>query len=649
MIAKIKRKFMNLKLGYKVGIGFLTLFLIFIGVSGLLRFYHLKFIQENEETMNTLYSNLIAIRDIRAEHIRWKVNLLTNLMNENFQDIMPDKSFEKLYPFRSFKSYQISPALWNELEMNFKAMNEQVLKIKRARSPEEAHQAFNEFQVVSKKFLWENLEKFVEEYQSFLEKEKERTKKKEKIITVANVLAIVFLLLTLTIGLVFITRKIDRELKRVVKISRELAQGNLRLSLIENREDELGVILRSLDEIKSAFNELILHSQAIGEKIQPIVIAFKDLTSEIKGQSLNAERVINEVADELSQIVSNIEEQATLLTQLKLAIEEISKTVIKTTDQVKISMDKAYDAQNMIKELEKASIEIENIVEFIRSLAEQTNLLALNASIEAARAGEAGKGFAVVANEVKELARQTDSAGVEITNKIKDLQQLHSQIITSVSEIAKTFEEVRDLANITASAIEEQSIAAKDIENHGQFIKNKVMMVNEKTKEIYTAFKPIEDSIEKNLNLIVHLNEYVDELMDAFSHYQTFQVDRRIFKRINFYEEITFQIGNKKYKGTLKDFSSGGLYLYSSYKPSVGEKVQITLSVDELSITLEGKVLRVDEQGFAIQYTYIDNTNLSRLKEIFSRYLPQNIVEKEIRKFLNGAIKTSEEAAKEQR
>jgi len=633
---RLLQKFENLKLGYKVGIGFLTLFTIFIGVLGLLWLYHQKVSRNYTKRLEQVYLNLIAIEEIRSDHIRWKVNLLTSFINEEFAEVKPDDSLEKLAQFKTFNSYQISPALWNQLEAYFKEMNEQVMNIKISRSVEEAHQAFNKFQEASKKFLWDGLEKFLEEYFGFLEKEKERLKREQMILVGVYILAIVTILLVLLFGIAFINKRLSMEMSKVIQASREIAQGNLRLSLVQHREDEVGIIFRAMDEIRSSINELILHSQQIGEKMKPIIRAFTELSSEVKDKSISTEKIISEVSEELSHIVSNIEDQANLLSQLKLAIEEISKTVMKTTDSVKVSMDKALYAQEMIKDLENASKEIEKIVEFIRSMAEQTNLLALNASIEAARAGEAGKGFAVVANEVKELARQTDSAGVEVTNKIKDLQELHRKIISAVSDIARTFEEVRDLANITASAIEEQSIAVKDIENQGQLIKEKSIDVNEKTKQIYLSLKPLEEAINKNLGLISHLDEFIRELMDSLAHYQTYKVDRRSFTRVNFYENVKFEIAGKEFAGTLKDFSVGGLYLFSTYKPRIGEKIRLYLMVDEEPITLEGEVFRVDDQGFAVKYNYIDDANLSRLRKIFLKYLPANKVEKELEEFLYG-------------
>jgi len=118
--------------------------------------------------------------------------------------------------------------------------------------------------------------------------------------------------------------------------------------------------------------------------------------------------------------------------------------------------EKARNTNGIIRKLEEASKQIEKIVIVISEIADQTNMLALNAAIEAAGAGEAGKGFMVVANEVKELAKQTTNATVEIADHIDNMQTSMPEAVSAVEEITAIINSMTEFIGSFAFEMEQQ-------------------------------------------------------------------------------------------------------------------------------------------------------------------------------------------------
>jgi methyl-accepting chemotaxis protein len=116
-----------------------------------------------------------------------------------------------------------------------------------------------------------------------------------------------------------------------------------------------------------------------------------------------------------------------------------------------------------MSELGKAAQAISKVTETITEISEQTNLLALNATIEAARAGEAGKGFAVVANEIKELAKQTATATMDIKVQIEGVQGSTRATVEEIGQISLIIDEIDGLIAQMATAVGEQSAATGEI------------------------------------------------------------------------------------------------------------------------------------------------------------------------------------------
>jgi len=156
-------------------------------------------------------------------------------------------------------------------------------------------------------------------------------------------------------------------------------------------------------------------------------------------------------ADDLSkrteQQASSVEETSAALEQITTTVKDSSKRAEEVghlVAQARAGAEKSgqvvRNAVVAMKEIERSSDEITNIIGVIDEIAFQTNLLALNAGVEAARAGEAGKGFAVVAQEVRELAQRSAQAAKEIKALIVTSGNHVRSGVTLVDETGRALE-----------------------------------------------------------------------------------------------------------------------------------------------------------------------------------------------------------------
>lgn len=155
----------------------------------------------------------------------------------------------------------------------------------------------------------------------------------------------------------------------------------------------------------------------------------------------------------LSEMSKNLSEN---LTQVSATMEELAASSVNVTSNQHILNDE-------INNIKRISIEINSILNSIKSIADKTNMLGLNAAIEAARAGEAGKGFSVVAQEIRSLSESSKQTASEIMKLTSEIQQSVDKTIESSNSTLETTEQQSAAIEEVNASMQEVSILADEL------------------------------------------------------------------------------------------------------------------------------------------------------------------------------------------
>ncbi|MGI6649992.1 MAG: methyl-accepting chemotaxis protein [Bacillota bacterium] len=144
-----------------------------------------------------------------------------------------------------------------------------------------------------------------------------------------------------------------------------------------------------------------------------------------------------------------------LATRLGVSTQEIASVMEEVAASAsEISMNEGQ-LNEKVKEVANISVQINEVLDFIKSVADQTKMLGLNAAIEAARAGEHGRGFGVVAEEIRKLSDQSKETAESIRKLTKEIED-KMEVISGASGLTlkQSQEQAAATEEVTASIME---------------------------------------------------------------------------------------------------------------------------------------------------------------------------------------------------
>jgi methyl-accepting chemotaxis protein len=301
------------------------------------------------------------------------------------------------------------------------------------------------------------------------------------------------------IGLLLVwlmARSVTKPILGVAQMLEDIAsgEGDLTRRLAYDKQDELG-------QLAGWFNRFL-------DKLQPIIAEVKRSVQDARSTADQSSAIATQTSAGMEQQYRQVDQVATASHEMSATAQDVARSAAQAaqaardadqaTRQGLTVIDRTTASiDNLAADMSAAMIQVEglaansekigSVLEVIRAIAEQTNLLALNAAIEAARAGEAGRGFAVVADEVRNLARRTQESVEETRVVIEQLQSgtqdvvgsmsnSHRQAQGSVEQVGQAVTALRQIGDAVtvisdmnlqiASAAEEQSAVAEEINSN---------------------------------------------------------------------------------------------------------------------------------------------------------------------------------------
>ena len=324
-------------------------------------------------------------------------------------------------------------------------------------------------------------------------------------------------------------------------------QSDLTYQIPVRKNDEIGIMCRSINTFIQQQHELVSQLNAAQEKLELIGNTLGEnaqQTAKATTQILeNISNVRNSVQtqtstfEELSTILEEntsgvreldiqIESQGSGIVEASASIEEmvgnisaVSRSVEKMsseyqllsniTEDNKSRQDKVHESIAEMATQSQLLMEANNV---ISQIASQTNLLAMNAAIEAAHAGEAGAGFSVVADEIRKLAEDSRTQSKAISQELKKISLTIREVVNTSDSSRQGFLQITSKVRETEKLVQEIANAMLEQNQTSQEVLDALRSINYASTDVQATAQSMNDGIERAAKEMIMLEQIVGQV-----------------------------------------------------------------------------------------------------------------------------------------
>lgn len=364
---------------------------------------------------------------------------------------------------------------------------------------------------------------------------------------------------------IFVSYIITNPIKKMSGIANQFSTLDLRKAdeqeMLEVRKDEVGMMGRSLSELRDQFEEIVTeiklqsahlyseaasldeHARETANNVEQVEKAVYEIAEGASSQAEETQRATDNVirmGEMVEETNAEVEHLYTYANAMKTSGEEASRSLDELNNingKAKTSIDLIYQQTNNTNE---SAMKIREATALITDIANQTNLLSLNASIEAARAGEQGRGFAVVASQIQKLAEQSNDSARQIeeiitlliadsneaVNTMNEVKQIMDAQNKNIHGIEKQFDRLYEQIDMSMNGVsniadktqklDDSRINVVDIVQNLTAIAQENAASSEETSASVTEVSDIVNQISGNVNELRQIAEHLESKMNEF-------------------------------------------------------------------------------------------------------------------------------------